>query len=225
MRPRLCLAAAVAVGGDLDDALMPACAIELLHSYTLVHDDLPAMDNDRERRGRQSVWAKFGEATAILAGDALQTLAFSLLAKTPERYPGVCASLLRELGKGGFGVVCGQVDDLAFAAGAKIPPERIYERKTADLFRAAVCMGAVAGGGTEADVAALDAYAMNAGIAFQHRDDVLDGESPFGTEAAKRRMEECAEAALKSLDALHGDVSPLADFVRWICGNPLSHGG
>ena len=83
VRPLLCLAAAEAVGGAADDARAPACAIELLHSYTLVHDDLPAMDNDMERRGRPSTWAKFGEATAILAGDALQALAFAALAQTP----------------------------------------------------------------------------------------------------------------------------------------------
>ena len=77
VRPLVCLAAAEAVGGAPGDALMPACAIELLHSYTLVHDDLPAMDNDTERRGRPSTWAKFDEATAILAGDALQALAFA----------------------------------------------------------------------------------------------------------------------------------------------------
>ena len=91
IRPRICLASAVAVGGASSDAILPACAVELLHSYTLVHDDLPAMDNDAERRGRPSVWAKFGEANAILAGDALQALAFAALAQVPERRPGARA--------------------------------------------------------------------------------------------------------------------------------------
>ena len=87
IRPRICLASAVAAGGMSADALLPACAVELLHSYTLVHDDLPAMDNDAERRGRPSVWAKFGEANAILAGDALQALAFDLAARLPQAPP------------------------------------------------------------------------------------------------------------------------------------------
>ena len=84
IRPQICLAAAVAVGGMAEDALMPACGIELLHAYTLVHDDLPAMDNDTERRGKATVWTKFGEANAILAGDALQALAFETAARAPR---------------------------------------------------------------------------------------------------------------------------------------------
>ncbi|MBR2839447.1 MAG: polyprenyl synthetase family protein, partial [Kiritimatiellae bacterium] len=91
IRPRLCLAAAAAAGGRADDARYPAAAVELLHNYTLVHDDLPAMDDDTERRGRPSVWAKFGEATAILAGDALQALSFAAIAQGTERCPGVRA--------------------------------------------------------------------------------------------------------------------------------------
>ena len=94
LRPLVCLASAEAVGGAPADALAPACALELLHSYTLVHDDLPAMDDDAARRGRPSVWAKFGEATAILAGDALQALAFATLAQGAKRCPGVRAALV-----------------------------------------------------------------------------------------------------------------------------------
>ena len=113
IRPLVCLAAAEAVGGAAADALMPACAIELLHSYTLVHDDLPAMDGDTERRGRPSVWAKFGEAVAILAGDALQALAFAALAQMPERCPGVRAALMAILSEAAAGVVCGQAAELS----------------------------------------------------------------------------------------------------------------
>ena len=109
IRPLVCLAAAEAVGGVLEDAMMPACAIELLHSYTLIHDDLPAMDNDTTRRGRASVWAKFGEANAILAGDALQALAFQTAARAPRNVP----ALVAELGLRGVGVVAGQVEDIA----------------------------------------------------------------------------------------------------------------
>ena len=108
IRPQICLAAAEAVGGLAEDALMPACAIELLHSYTLVHDDLPSMDNDVERRGKASVWAKFGEANAILAGDALQALAFATAVRSPRN----AAAIVAELGRRGVGVVQGQVEDL-----------------------------------------------------------------------------------------------------------------
>ena len=156
IRPRICLAAAVAVGGSSADALLPACAVELLHSYTLVHDDLPAMDNDAERRGRPSVWAKFGEANAILAGDALQALAFTALAQAPERRPGARAQMLAFFADCALGVVRGQVEDIA--SGAKDVPF-IYEHKTADLFMAAAVTGALAGGGDDASVEKLRLFA------------------------------------------------------------------
>ena len=104
IRPQLCLASAAVVGGCAEDALYPACAIELLHSYTLVHDDLPAMDNDTMRRGKPSVWAAFGEATAILAGDALQALAFQTAARAPRNGEKILAAL----GEAAVGVVRGQ---------------------------------------------------------------------------------------------------------------------
>ena len=109
IRPQLCLASAAVVGGRAEDALYPACAIELLHSYTLVHDDLPAMDNDTMRRGKPSVWAAFGEATAILAGDALQALAF----QTAVRAPRNGEKILAALGEAAVGVVRGQSEELA----------------------------------------------------------------------------------------------------------------
>ena len=109
IRPQLCLAAAVAAGGRAEDALYPACAIELLHSYTLVHDDLPSMDNDTARRGRPSVWAKYGEATAVLAGDALQALAFQTAARAPRHVDKILAAL----GEAAVGVVRGQAEELS----------------------------------------------------------------------------------------------------------------
>ena len=127
IRPLICLASAVAVGGNAEDARYPAAAIELLHNYTLVHDDLPAMDNDTERRGRPSVWAKYGEANAILVGDALQALAFKAAAMAPRN----AGSIVRELAEQGVGVVRGQVEDIA--AGEK-DVDFIYRHKTADLF-------------------------------------------------------------------------------------------
>ena len=130
IRPVLCLAAAEAVGGLAEDAVYPAAAIELLHNYTLVHDDLPAMDNDVERRGRATVWKKFGEANAILVGDALQALAF----RTAARAPRAVAAIVGILAAKGVGVVAGQVEDLVRAPGAT---DYIYLHKTADLFVAA----------------------------------------------------------------------------------------
>ena len=108
IRPLICLAAATAVGGSPADAKYPAAAIELLHNYTLVHDDLPAMDNDAERRGQPTVWKKFGEANAILAGDALQALAYGTAAKAPRNVSAIVAAL----GLRGLGVVQGQVEDI-----------------------------------------------------------------------------------------------------------------
>ena len=109
IRPQVCLASSVAAGGRMDDALYPACAIELLHSYTLVHDDLPSMDNDTMRRGKPSVWAKFGEATAILAGDALQALAFQTALRAPRNVEKILAALVESA----VGVVRGQAEEMA----------------------------------------------------------------------------------------------------------------
>ena len=211
IRPRICLASAVAAGGSSSDALFPACAVELLHSYTLVHDDLPAMDNDAERRGRPSVWAKFGEANAILAGDALQALAFTTLAQTPERRPGARAQMLAFFGNCALGVVRGQVEDIA--AGAKDVPF-VYEHKTADLFMAAAVTGALAGGGGDAAVEKLRRFAYHLGIAFQYEDDLLDDDSPFGRDETARRVRTETDAALAALAGLPGDATPLADLAR-----------
>ena len=206
IRPLLCLAAAEAVGGAPADALMPACAIELLHSYTLVHDDLPAMDNDTERRGRPSVWAKFGEATAILAGDALQSLAFAVLSQGSERCPGVRAALVSILGEAAVDVVRGQAAELA---GSK-DVGYVYRHKTADLFVAAAALGATAGGGTAAQVERLHEFALHLGLAFQHEDDLLDGDSPIGRAEAERLVREHTGAALAALADLPGDTAFLA---------------
>ena len=218
VRPRICLAAAVAAGGTAADALLPACAVELLHSYTLVHDDLPAMDNDAERRGKPSVWAKFGEANAILAGDALQALAFSALARAPERRAGARAKTLAFFAKCALGVVRGQVEDIA--PGAKDVPF-IYEHKTADLFMAAACMGAWAGGGTPEQVEQLRVFALNLGLAFQYEDDLLDGDSPYSQEETGRRVRESTNAAVAALAGLPGDTTFLAALSERLVGRKV----
>ena len=215
IRPRICLASAVAAGGSSADALLPACAVELLHSYTLVHDDLPAMDNDAERRGRPSVWAKFGEANAILVGNALQALAFTALAQAPERRPGARVRMLAFFGNCALGVVRGQVEDIA--PGAKDVPF-IYEHKTADLFMAAAVTGALAGGGDDASVEKLRLFANHLGIAFQYEDDLLDDDSPFGRDETARRVQAETDAALAALAGLPGDAEPLADLARSLVG-------
>ena len=203
LRPKLCLAAAVAVGGDPMDAVLPACAIELLHSYTLVHDDLPAMDDDAVRRGRPSVWAEFGETDAILAGDALQALAFRTAAKTPRN----AARVVEALGEAGVGVVRGQVADLA---GGDI--DFICRHKTADLFVAAVTMGAIAAGGGDGEIGKLRDYALAVGVAFQHADDLLDGESPFPRDVAQRKIADLTHTAKCALNGFTGDTAFLAAF-------------
>ena len=214
IRPLICLASAVAVGGKAEDARYPAAAIELLHNYTLVHDDLPAMDDDTERRGKPSVWAKFGEANAILAGDALQALAFKVAANAPRNV----AEIVAALGAAGVGVVQGQVEDLKREGGtdgasggpAPVPVEVVdfvYTHKTADLFVAAATMGGYAGGGDASSVGKLRTFALNLGLAFQYEDDLLDGDSPFPREKTESLVHATTAAAIAALAGLPGDTS------------------
>ena len=199
IRPQICLAAAVAAGGAAEDAANAAAAIELLHNYTLVHDDLPAMDNDTERRGRPSVWAKFGEANAILAGDALQALAFKIAAQSRRNADKVVAALA----EAAYGVVAGQVEDVERTGDIAY----IYRHKTADLFIAAAKMGAYAAGAGDNAAGALGEYARELGLAFQHRDDILDGDSPYPADETARLVEKRTAAAISALDSLPGDTA------------------
>ncbi len=214
IRPLICLAAAVAVGGRAEDAAYPAAAIELLHNYTLVHDDLPAMDNDTQRRGKPSVWAKFGEANAILVGDALQALAFRTAAQTPRN----AAAVVATLGEYGVGVVCGQVEDVAGESAAQRDIDYIYEHKTSDLFIAAAVMGGLAGGGSPDAIAALRSFALNLGLAFQYEDDLLDGDSPYGRDETERRVRETTANAVAVLETLPGNVSFLRGLAERLVG-------
>jgi len=191
IRPILCMAAAEAVGGKAGDARFPALALELLHTYTLIHDDLPCMDDDDLRRDKPTCHIKFGEANALLAADALQAMAFGVLAKArlPSRYPPT--ALLTELAQaaGSRGVVGGQVEDLAAVGGRKLHAatvEFIHLHKTADLFRAAVRMGAIAANAGRKELQALTDYGVNVGLAFQITDDILDGGPLTGK---KRRLD------------------------------------
>ena len=226
IRPILCLASAEAAGGTCEDAGWPALAVELFHTYTLVHDDLPCMDNDLVRRGHPTVHAKYGETLGVLAGDALQGLAFELLGRTPEKRPGVVAALVTELGRtaGAAGVVGGQVEDIRFAGQADAATVAyVHQHKTADLFAAAMRMGACAAGGAPAVVEQLGAYANHLGIAFQIVDDLLDdGEARAGKppelsclqlwsgDEARQQAADHTAAAIAALRGLPGPVEPLA---------------
>jgi farnesyl diphosphate synthase len=179
LRPLLVHAAGHAFGarGELLDA--PATAVELVHAFSLVHDDLPAMDDDALRRGRPTVHVAFDEATAILAGDALHALAFAVLADAPAPAE-VRIALVRELAgaSGVDGMCAGQALDMA-ATGRALPLqelESLHTLKTGALIRAAVRMGALAAGAPPAAMPVLDRYATALGLAFQIRDDVLDVE-------------------------------------------------
>jgi len=177
LRPILALAGCEAVGGKLKSALPLSCALEMIHTYSLIHDDLPAMDNDDFRRGRPTSHKAFGEAMAILAGDALLTEAFVVAAKSPAP-AAVVVQVLAELAvaAGAAGMVGGQVLDIeATGQPVDLPRlRRLHDRKTGALLAVSVCAGARLGGGDENTVARLRIYAEALGLAFQIIDDVLD---------------------------------------------------
>lgn len=178
IRPILCLAAAEACGGDPEEALPLACAIECIHTYSLVHDDLPAMDNDDFRRGRPTCHKVFGEGIAVLAGDALLTLAFEIAAQCRgwPRYPP--ERIIRELAEaaGSRQLIAGQVADLE-SEGKQIPLRQlryIHERKTSALLCCAVRLGGMSANCTARQLEALTRFGYHVGLAFQVIDDILD---------------------------------------------------
>jgi geranylgeranyl diphosphate synthase type II len=180
IRPILCLETARIFAPDVPPALHPACAIECIHTYSLIHDDLPALDNDDLRRGKPTCHKKFGEATAILAGDALLTLAFEIIGATPvtdDRRVAILSEVASAAGTVN-GMVGGQVADLE-AEGKRVSPEMleyIHRSKTAALIRASVAAGALCGGASAEDVARLRRFGETIGWAFQVTDDILDVE-------------------------------------------------
>jgi geranylgeranyl diphosphate synthase, type II len=177
LRPMLVLMACEACGYDRAAALPAACAVEMIHTYSLIHDDLPAMDDDDMRRGRPSCHAKFGEATAILAGDALLAQAFEVLARdvTPPDIAARCCGELAQAA-GASNLVGGQEDDLRneFAGGGAADLERIHRRKTGAMIRVSLRLGGMIGRGSPEQITALDAYGERLGLAFQIVDDLLD---------------------------------------------------
>ena len=245
LRPILCIGAAEAVGGPIDAVMPAACALELIHTYSLIHDDLPAMDNDDTRRGKPTSHKIFGEAVAILAGDALLTDAFRIIAgRTPLGVvkPETLLQVIQELAlaAGWFGMVGGQVADIE--SEGKAPEEKtlhfIHTRKTGALITVSLRAGALLGG---ADAAALDAlteYGRHVGLAFQIADDILNVEGDakalgkgtgsdrdrgkltypalVGMETSKRVAAELVEKALGDLSALDERAEPLRMIARFI---------
>lgn len=178
LRPVMCLAAAEACGGGVDAALAPACAVEVLHTYSLVHDDLPCMDDDDMRRGRPTCHKVFGEGMAVLCGDALLTQAFAILARTPANRRYGVADYVAELADtgGSLKLIGGQVMDLEGEGKAISRKQlvRIHEAKTAALLTSSLRLGAMSAGATAAKLAALTAFGHALGLAFQIIDDILD---------------------------------------------------
>jgi geranylgeranyl diphosphate synthase type II len=181
VRPILCMEAARAAGRSVIGVERAACALELIHTYSLIHDDLPALDNDDLRRGRPTNHKIFGEAMAILAGDSLLTLAFQVLAQLPHASAETRVTLVNELAVASGtveGMIAGQVRDIE---GENEPPtaerlDAIHRAKTGALLRASVRMGAIYGGATPEELQALTTYGEHIGLAFQIVDDVLDVE-------------------------------------------------
>ncbi len=234
IRPILCLEAAHAVGDHAPCAIEAACALEMIHTYSLIHDDLPALDNDDFRRGRPTCHKQYGEAMAILAGDALLTRAFEVLRDARLVYE--LASAAGTVG----GMIGGQVADLE---GEGQPPtagllESIHRAKTGALLRASVRMGAIAAGAEERQLEALACYGTHIGLAFQIVDDLLDVEQPseklgktagkdaqqqkitfpavYGLEVSHRMAEQertAAHAALNGFDERASRLRELADLI------------
>jgi geranylgeranyl diphosphate synthase type II len=225
MRPVLALAAAEACGGKFDAALPAACAVECVHTYSLIHDDLPCMDDDDMRRGRPTSHKVFGEGVAVLAGDALLTQAFEILAQAQPTKRHSIATMIRELADaaGSLKLIAGQVADLE-GEGKKASRAQlrfIHERKTAAMIETSLRLGAMSANATPAQLDALTAFGRNLGLAFQVIDDILDvtqtseklGKSAgkdvaaekttypsvIGLEASKREAKKLTTAALEAL--------------------------
>ena len=242
LRPVLCLAAAEACGGNLSNAMAPACAVELMHTYSLVHDDLPAMDDDDLRRGRPTCHKVYGEGMAVLCGDALLTEAFLVLALTPVTKRYGTRDLIIELATTGGSqkLIGGQVMDLE-GEGKKLTRRklvRIHEAKTAALLTTALRLGAMSANAPPAKLAALTQFGHNLGLAFQVIDDILDvtqttevlgktaGKdqaaakatypSVIGLAASRKEAAKLTRAAMAALEPLGKPAARLAEIAAWL---------
>ncbi len=225
LRPALACAGCEAVGAAWERALPAAAAVELIHTYSLIHDDLPCMDDDRERRGRPTVHVAYDEATAVLAGDALQALAFEVLAReTSDAAPERCRAALQEVAwaASSRALVGGQLDDIAFEPGGTDPAgrvESIHRRKSAALIAASITAGAHLGGASAEQIDQLGKLGEEVGVAFQIADDVLDSQDGepcslvrvLGEAAATERAELLLESALARLEAFGTEADSLRE--------------
>jgi geranylgeranyl diphosphate synthase type II len=206
IRPVICLATGEAAGAEPEAILPAAAALELVHNFSLVHDDLPALDNDELRRGRPSTWARYGEAIAVLAGDALLTEAFRLALSYPT------TAVARELAQATAGMIGGQYLDITGTDDLVT----LHKLKTGCLFAAAVGMALAAAGVPEARQAPWRAFGDELGLLFQIVDDILDEDGYFvshGADGARRLADEAAERAQRALGSIDADTSVLADIV------------
>ncbi len=245
VRPILCIASCEAVGGDIDTVMPVASAIELIHTYSLIHDDLPAMDNDDYRRGRPTNHKMYGEAIAILAGDALLTLAFDLLSDkglNKRLDSDSLLSIIKRLSSasGSAGMVGGQAADIQ-ASGKEVnlpEVEYIHIHKTGALIRASVCIGAIAGNASKDALSALTRYGEAIGLAFQIADDVLDIEgskdeigkdvgsdiakekvtypSVIGISESKKLAKGLIDKSIEAISTLGDKAEPLREIARYI---------
>jgi len=241
LRPLLACLAGHAVGGPARAVLPAAVAVEMIHCYSLVHDDLPAMDDDDLRRGRATCHKAFDEATAILVGDALQALAFEQLGRAecdPGRLGQACLWLAQAAGP--EGLVGGQMDDLN---SDQLPPglesvERIHRRKTGAMIRVSVELGGLLAGGDQPQLDGLKQYGQSVGLAFQIVDDLLDVESTaeemgkqvgkdrdhgkmtypelFGIERSRQLARQAVEQAIRGLDAFDRSAEPLRELAKYL---------
>ncbi|RYD37015.1 MAG: polyprenyl synthetase family protein [Verrucomicrobiaceae bacterium] len=227
LRPVLLLAACEACGGDAEQALPAACAVECIHTYSLIHDDLPCMDDDDFRRGRPTCHKVYGEAVAVLAGDALQPMAFELLLQSPAGPGYRTADLVRELAvtAGSLHLIAGQVRDLE-GEGKKISFDElrlIHEGKTAALLTASLRLGGMVAGATPAQLEALTAFGHALGLAFQVIDDILDvtqTSEKLGKTAGKdAASEKSTYPAILGLEASRAEASRLTDEARAALGH------
>ena len=211
LRPVMCLETCRMFGGNFEDAIPTACAIEMLHAQTLIHDDLPCMDNDDYRRGKLTNHKVFGEANAVLAGDALLTFAPQLIVKNSKKLGAEkLINILEEYfhAAGAFGVIAGQVIDIeSERVTSKIPdPEKtleyIHTHKTADLFKLALRSGAIIADATEKELEEITEFGQCMGVAFQIADDILDETSTF--EEMGKTMGKDKDAGKLTYTSLYG---------------------
>jgi geranylgeranyl diphosphate synthase type II len=245
IRPVLCLAAAEAVDGKPEDVLTAACALEMIHTYSLIHDDLPAMDDDELRRGKPTCHIAFDEATAILAGDALLTLAFETLASASIADDHQAAKWVQVIqiiafAAGSRGMIQGQMLDMA-AEGRKLSIhelESMHALKTGALIEASLRCGALLAGASEIQLDLLNAYARNIGIAFQVADDILNVEgnpavmgkavgtdkqhakstypSLIGLETSRQFAQKLVREALQALETFDNKADPLRAIATYV---------